>query len=262
METSINKLVTDEEINAVWGNANFGSHDRRDILADTVLKHAGGYKTGHTATCICKELKLLGKNGDLTKKGKRYLYWSIKDPSPIPSGNNRKEELALLRLRDLKHTYTSFADYWAKIADENESDDDDIDVEVPMKVSQIYTWLNAMAFLKNNEDTIRAGIRTLIDEKPGCETCEGFGRTECHPDEDGFTHPCDDCQSEQLIEFNKGYEAAQHYTALSLENLKDDILEKIYGPKYDNLRTTCNIRKEATKDVLNFLITNIRDLDA
>ena len=70
------KLVSDFEIQAVWGNANFGSHEPRDIIADTLLKHASIYRTGHTATVICKELGLLGKNGDLTKKGRKYLYWS------------------------------------------------------------------------------------------------------------------------------------------------------------------------------------------
>ena len=33
-------LVTDKMIDDVWGNANFGSDSKRDVIADTVLKCA------------------------------------------------------------------------------------------------------------------------------------------------------------------------------------------------------------------------------
>ena len=72
------QIVSDEEVSAAWGNANFGVNcDKRNILSDTMLKYASGYSSGYTAMCICKELGLLGKNCDLTKKGKQYLYWSV-----------------------------------------------------------------------------------------------------------------------------------------------------------------------------------------
>lgn len=82
-ETECHKIVTDAEIDAVWGNANFGPCPRRQIISDTVLKIAGGYDTGHTALIICQELGLLGRSKDperrtLTKKGKRYLYWAYR----------------------------------------------------------------------------------------------------------------------------------------------------------------------------------------
>lgn len=42
-------------------------------------------------------------------------------------------------------------------------------------------------------DTVQTG-----EELPNldCETCEGLGRIDLAPDEDGHTHPCDDCQPE------------------------------------------------------------------
>lgn len=73
--------ISDDEINAVWGNGNFGDFcDQRDVILETLLKYASGYTTGHTATVICQELKLLGRGSrcsggmNLTKKGKKVMY--------------------------------------------------------------------------------------------------------------------------------------------------------------------------------------------
>lgn len=79
-------------------------------------------------------------------------------------GENRRKELCLQRLSDLKHTYTGFADWLAKLANDNEADDDDDDTDndVTLKVSQLYTILNALAYLKNNEDIIRAALKLAI----------------------------------------------------------------------------------------------------
>lgn len=77
----LTKLVSDEEIEAAWGNANFGEGaDKREILRDTLLKIAGDFSTGATATRICQALGLLGhaKCGiSLTKKGRRYMFYSF-----------------------------------------------------------------------------------------------------------------------------------------------------------------------------------------
>lgn len=81
MTGEIYKIVSDEEIEAVWGNANFGPRaDKRAIIADTLLKWAGDFSSGHTATTICQELGLLGaykpsRSCSLTKKGRRYLFY-------------------------------------------------------------------------------------------------------------------------------------------------------------------------------------------
>lgn len=68
-------LVTDQQIEIAWGNANFGgSHSKRDIIANTILKCASGYHTGHTAKCIVEELGLVTKDWKLSQRGKRYLF--------------------------------------------------------------------------------------------------------------------------------------------------------------------------------------------
>lgn len=75
---SINEIVTDSELDAVWGNANFGNTPKREIIKDSLIKCLGGYSTGNTAKCICKELGLVYANKwDLTKKGREYLYLTI-----------------------------------------------------------------------------------------------------------------------------------------------------------------------------------------
>lgn len=73
--SAFEEMVTIEDIESVWGNANFGDNtDKRGIVNDTLLKYMGGYSSGQTATCICQELGLLTKKRTLTKKGGRYLY--------------------------------------------------------------------------------------------------------------------------------------------------------------------------------------------
>lgn len=75
---SIEEIVSDEELDAVWGNANFGACTKREVVYDTLLKCLGGFTTGYTARHIVKDLKLVHeKRWDLTKKGESYLYLCI-----------------------------------------------------------------------------------------------------------------------------------------------------------------------------------------
>lgn len=77
---SINEIVTDPELDAVFGSANFGSTTKREVIKDSLIKCLGGYRTGHTAKTICKELGLVYANKwDLTQKGREYLYLAITD---------------------------------------------------------------------------------------------------------------------------------------------------------------------------------------
>lgn len=76
--------ISDEEIDRVWGNANFGGRNKRQVILETLLQISGDFSTGHTAMCICQELGLLGvgtsrKLPKLTKKGKRVMYYWNKE---------------------------------------------------------------------------------------------------------------------------------------------------------------------------------------
>lgn len=80
LSSDIKELVTDEEVETAFGGTNFGAmRDHRQIIADTLLKIAGDYCTGHTALTCCQYLGLIGKSkrsARLTKKGRRYLFWA------------------------------------------------------------------------------------------------------------------------------------------------------------------------------------------
>jgi hypothetical protein len=68
-------MVTAEEIDAVWGNSNFGSMTRENVVRFGLLKCASGYYQGHTSKCILKELGLItDKTYKLTKRGKFCLW--------------------------------------------------------------------------------------------------------------------------------------------------------------------------------------------
>jgi hypothetical protein len=71
----VKEIITDEQLNDAWGNANFGNVDKREVLRNTLLKCAAGYKTGRTAECIVKELSLVKlTKWELTVIGKEYLF--------------------------------------------------------------------------------------------------------------------------------------------------------------------------------------------
>lgn len=78
METTAD-IISDEEIDRVHGNANFGSDSKRYIVDHGVLTYALGYSTGFTLKSILVEHGLIRKprpmsyHSVLTSKGKRYL---------------------------------------------------------------------------------------------------------------------------------------------------------------------------------------------
>lgn len=72
----LNEVISDEEINKAWGNANFGNTPRREIIADALEKIAQGYTPGFTARSIVLELGLtkVRRGGVyLSEKGLKYL---------------------------------------------------------------------------------------------------------------------------------------------------------------------------------------------
>lgn len=65
--------ITDQEIEASFAGTNFGGCDRRELLAQGVLKRNCGYSCGSTLTQILRELKLITSNDTVTKRGKELL---------------------------------------------------------------------------------------------------------------------------------------------------------------------------------------------
>lgn len=75
MSNEVQEIISDEEIEAVHGNANFGSAlSKRQVVNQGVLKCASGYYQGHTSTQIITKHGLIDKEYNLTPKGKMYLW--------------------------------------------------------------------------------------------------------------------------------------------------------------------------------------------
>ena len=67
-------IISDDEIERVHGNANFGSMDKRVVVNQGVLKCASGYYQGSTSTAIIKGHGLIDDEYKLTPKGRTYLW--------------------------------------------------------------------------------------------------------------------------------------------------------------------------------------------
>lgn len=67
-------IISDEEIERVHANANFGCMAKRDVVNQAVLKCASGYYQGHTSKQIAEEHGLIDKEYKLTPKGRIYLW--------------------------------------------------------------------------------------------------------------------------------------------------------------------------------------------
>ena len=81
--STVEDIVSDEEVERVHANANFGSMSKRDVLNFGVLKCASGYYQGHTSTQIIKEHGLVNDKYELTAKGRAYLWAAFGDPLKV-----------------------------------------------------------------------------------------------------------------------------------------------------------------------------------
>lgn len=74
MSEKVEEIISDEEIERVHANANFGCMSKRDVVNQGVLKCASGYYQGSTSNQIIREHGLVDAKYRLTKKGRRYLW--------------------------------------------------------------------------------------------------------------------------------------------------------------------------------------------
>ncbi len=75
-------IISDEEVDRVHANANFGPISHRSVIAQALLTTACGYHTGATARAIILDHGLVSTRRDpmgvphLLKKGREYLWAS------------------------------------------------------------------------------------------------------------------------------------------------------------------------------------------
>lgn len=83
MRKTPEEIITDGDLQAAAGNANFGSASLREVIKAAVLQTAAGFTTGYTVRCMMEDLGLVTtpRRGrprcavpTLRKKGKRYLW--------------------------------------------------------------------------------------------------------------------------------------------------------------------------------------------
>ena len=67
------QALTDEEISKAFAGTNFGRDDFKNILAETVIDAAAGWRCGYTATTICTQLGLLTPKGCASALGLRFI---------------------------------------------------------------------------------------------------------------------------------------------------------------------------------------------
>lgn len=72
-------IITDAQIQEVWGNADFGQFSQREIIAKTLLKCACGYTSGKIARYIVEDLGLVTADWKLSQRGEAYLYAAYQD---------------------------------------------------------------------------------------------------------------------------------------------------------------------------------------
>lgn len=72
--TAFNKqALTDEVISQAFTGTNFGRDDLKNILSETVIDAAAGWRCGYTATTICTQLGLLTATGRASALGLRFV---------------------------------------------------------------------------------------------------------------------------------------------------------------------------------------------
>jgi len=71
-------VIPDQELRDAFANTDFGGVDHRKLLEASVLKKAAGLYCGHTITTIMLELRLIGRNGNILRRGQRLLGEAFK----------------------------------------------------------------------------------------------------------------------------------------------------------------------------------------
>lgn len=93
------QALTDEAIKKAFAGTNFGRDDFKNILAETVIDAAAGWRCGYTATTICTHLGLLTPKGCASALGFRFISEHVQRET-----KRLKDELeaAEKRIADLK----------------------------------------------------------------------------------------------------------------------------------------------------------------
>lgn len=88
------QALTDEAITKAFAGTNFGRDDIKNILAETVIDAAAGWRCGYTATTICTELGLLTPKGCASALGLRFISEHVqRETKRLKDGLEAKDKL-------------------------------------------------------------------------------------------------------------------------------------------------------------------------
>lgn len=173
-------ILTDEQINKAWGNANFGDISKRQVIVDALEHFAKGYKPGSTAQAIVKELGLVEREY-LTDKGYEYLIASYQ---PAALQSYPAEEQA-----KMEGNRSEIENYWRNrcIAAElfiKESPCDPDITQGQIAAHDIWQELNHKPVPPSPTSEKPGGLKELICDKCGCnkhrEEYDQFECINCH----------------------------------------------------------------------------------
>jgi molybdopterin converting factor small subunit len=171
----MNKEIPEEVINKAFGNANFGSIPKKEVIIDTLEKIAQGYHSGHTAMCIVKEIGLIHSSRErtvLSEKGINYLKFVYVEPL-------QKE------LKEASEGYLKTIQSWVKLAErqaariqELESELQELKEENDLKERQLIAATSRIKLLDEEIERLKAGDRILFELVQLKHIKDVYGKTE------------------------------------------------------------------------------------
>ena len=75
----VHEIISDEELDRVHANADFGDMTKREVVNLGVLKCASGFYLGSASRHIVNEHGLIDQDYNLTAKGRAYLWAAFGD---------------------------------------------------------------------------------------------------------------------------------------------------------------------------------------
>ncbi|NIH44596.1 hypothetical protein HBM95_16890 [Enterobacter asburiae] len=105
------QALTDEAISKAFAGTNFGRDDFKNILAETVIDAAAGWRCGYTATTICTQLGLLTPKGCASALGLRFISEHVQRETKRLKDELEAAEKRIAELEELGRGVKQFSEF-------------------------------------------------------------------------------------------------------------------------------------------------------
>ncbi|SAZ49324.1 Uncharacterised protein [Enterobacter kobei] len=109
------RALTDEAISKAFAGTNFGRDDFKNILAETVIDAAAGWRCGYTATTICTQLGLLTPKGCASALGLRFISEHVQRETKRLKDELEAKDKSISFLKDQLAQLANFNPDWDKL---------------------------------------------------------------------------------------------------------------------------------------------------